>query len=58
MQAPMRIVRRLGPAMCDNNSGVIMNIGDVEGEHSGPCHPAYAASAHVSFYFYFLSSSF
>ncbi len=54
----MRIVRRLGPAMCDNNSGVIMNIGDVEGEHSGPCHPAYAASAHVSFYFYFLSSSF
>jgi NAD(P)-dependent dehydrogenase (short-subunit alcohol dehydrogenase family) len=47
--APMRIVRRLGPSMCDKGNGLIINIGDVEGEHSGPCHPAYAASAHVSF---------
>lgn len=45
----MRIVRRLGPAMCDKGNGLIINIGDVEGEHSGPCHPAYAASAHVRF---------
>ncbi len=34
--APMRIVRRLGPAMCDKGEGVIINIGDVEVSLSAP----------------------
>ncbi|KAL4429337.1 hypothetical protein ABPG77_005111 [Micractinium sp. CCAP 211/92] len=45
--APMRLVRQLAPKMCDKGSGWIICIGDVESVHTGPSHPAYAASKYA-----------
>ena len=44
--APMCLTRYLAPKMVDKGEGYIINIGDVEGCHTGPHHPAYAASKH------------
>lgn len=46
LNVPMRLTRLLAPKMCDKGDGYIINIGDVEGIHSGPKHPVYAASKH------------
>lgn len=46
LKAPMRMMRHLAPKMVDKGHGCIINIGDVEGLHTGPRHPAYAASKH------------
>jgi short-subunit dehydrogenase len=42
--APMVLTRHLAPKMVDKGHGYIINIGDVEGSHSGPSHAVYAAS--------------
>ena len=44
LSAPMRLTRILAPKMVDKGNGYILNIGDVEGLHSGPHHAVYAAS--------------
>lgn len=44
LSAPMRITRMIAPKMVQKGDGYILNIGDVEGLHSGPHHAVYAAS--------------
>ena len=44
LNAPMVLTRHLAPKMVDKGHGWIINIGDVEGSHSGPHHAVYAAS--------------
>lgn len=46
LNIPMRLTRMFAPKMCDKGDGYILNIGDVEGVHTGPRHPVYAASKH------------
>lgn len=44
LNAPMVLTRHLAPKMVEKGRGYIINIGDVEGSHSGPHHAVYAAS--------------
>lgn len=46
LMGPMRLTRHFAPKMVDKGDGFLINIGDVEGLHTGPRHPAYAASKH------------
>lgn len=47
VKAPMRLTRALAPAMAKKGNGMIINIGDAEATHTGPHHPAYAASKYA-----------
>lgn len=46
MLAPMALTRDIASKMVSKGQGYIINIGDVEGAHTGPRHPAYAATKH------------
>eukprot|EP00887_Chlorella_sp_A99_P006576 scaffold3.g6576.t1 len=45
--APMRMIRAFAPKMASKGDGAIISIGDVEAMHTGPSHPAYAASKYA-----------
>ena len=42
----MRLTRHFAPKMASKGEGWIINMGDVQGLHTGPRDPAYAATKH------------
>lgn len=47
VMAPMILTKHMASKMVEKGEGWIINIGDLEGTHTGPRHPLYAATKHA-----------